>query len=192
MVVYSNLSDQELAGLLRSQSDQRAFSELYTRYKGVLHGHAYKKLGNLEEARDLIQELFSALWNKRDALPDTHNLSGYLYTTLRNRILDFVAHRQVEHKYLKSLQHFITEANFITDRQVRERELTRLIEDAVNELPPKMREVFLMSRNSGKSHKEIAEELNISESTVKNHVKGALKVLRTKLGLFAYILFLLK
>ncbi len=51
MVVYSNLSDQELAGLLRSQSDQRAFSELYTRYKGVLHGHAYKKLGNLEEAR---------------------------------------------------------------------------------------------------------------------------------------------
>jgi len=191
MVVYSNLSDQELAGLLR-QSDQRAFGELYTRYKGVLHGHAYKKLGNLEEARDLIQELFSALWNRRDTLPDTHNLSGYLYTTLRNRILDFVAHQQVEHKYLRSLQNFITEANFITDRQVRERELTRLIEDAVNELPPKMREVFLMSRQAGKSHKEIAEELNISESTVKNHIKAALKVLRTKLGLLAYILFLLR
>lgn len=191
MVVYSNLSDQELAGLLR-QSDQRAFGELYTRYKGVLHGHAYKKLGNLEEARDLIQELFSTLWNRRDTLPDTHNLSGYLYTTLRNRILDFVAHQQVEHKYLRSLQNFITEANFITDRQVRERELTRLIEDAVNELPPKMREVFLMSRQAGKSHKEIAEELNISESTVKNHIKAALKVLRTKLGLLAYILFLLR
>jgi len=191
MAAYSTHTDQELFALVK-QGDHYAFSMLYERYKGVLHGYAYKKLGNLEEAKDLIQDLFMNLWNKRSLLPETHNFSGYLYTTLRNRILDVIAHQKVERKYTSSLQSFISEANFTTDRAVRERELSVLVEQVISELPPKMREVFLMSRTTGKSHKQIAEEMNISESTVKNHVKGALKVLRTKLGFMTYLLFLMK
>jgi len=191
MTTYLLYSDEQLAALLR-QGNHDAFGVLYNRYKGVLHVHAYKKLGDLEKAKDLIQELFVNLWSKRDALPETLNLSGYLYATLRNRILDVVAHEKVETKYIDSLQNFVTENNFITDRHVRERELSRLIEQAVNELPERMREVFIMSRNEGKSHKEIAEALEISESTVKNHMKGALKNLRSKLGLFTYLLFIFK
>lgn len=191
MTTYLVYSDDQLATLLR-QGDHDAFGVIYNRYKGVLHVHAYKKLGDLEEAKDLIQELFVNLWDKRDSLPETLNFSGYLYTTLRNRILDSIAHDKVADKYASSLQNFVTENNFITDRHVRERELTRLIEEAVNELPPRMREVFIMSRNEGKSHKEIAETFDISESTVKNHMKGALKILRSKLGFFTYILFICK
>jgi RNA polymerase sigma-70 factor (family 1) len=191
MTTYHSYSDQELTALLK-EGNQSAFNVLYERYKGVLHGHAYKKLGNLEEAKDLIQELFMSLWSKRASLPETTNLSGYLYTTLRNRILDVIAHQKVESKYTQSLQNFITDANFTTDRTVRERELAALIEQVIGELPPKMREVFLMSRTTGKSHQQIAEELDIAESTVKNHIKAALKVLRNKLGLLAYLMFLIK
>lgn len=186
---YKTLADTELIKLLKLDN-QHAFSELYNRYKGVLHLHAYKKLGDLEAAKDLIQELFIHLWNKRNTLADVKNPSGYLHIMLRNRILDVIAHNKVESKYINSLQTFIGDANYTTDRQIREKEFGLFIEKIINELPLKMREVFIMSRNTGKSHKQIAEELGITESTVKNHVKGALKILRSKLGLLNFISFL--
>lgn len=185
---YNTLSDTELIELLKLDN-QQAFSELYNRHKSVLHLHAYKKLGDLEAAKDLVQELFIYLWNKRNSLADIQNPSGYLHIMLRNRVLDVIAHNKVESKYINSLQSFISEANYTTDRQIREKEFGLFIEKIINELPLKMREVFLMSRNMGKSHKQIAEELGISESTVKNHVKAALKVLRSKLGIWRYIFF---
>jgi RNA polymerase sigma-70 factor (family 1) len=191
MPKYQLYSDQELAALLKS-GNQHAFDILYDRYKAILHVHAYKKLGNLQEAQDLIQELFIYIWQKRAGLPDTKNFSGYLYMAMRNRILDVISHRRVESKYLDSLSNFISEDNFITDIHVRENELKHRIESAIAELPPKMREVFVLSRTTAMSHKEIADELGIAESTVKNHIKAALKQLRSKLGLFLYIILLLK
>src|SRR5690606_16570951 len=125
------------------------------RYKGVLHIHAYKKLGNLQEAQDLIQDLFVSMWQKKTLLPENGNISGYLYIALKNRILDIIAHKKVQDRYVRSLDVFISEANFITDRQVRERELTLQIERAIAELPAKMQEVFILSRTRGMSYKEI-------------------------------------
>lgn len=184
-------SDRELTELLRV-GNHEAFEVLYERYKGVLHLHAYKKLGNLEEAQDLIQELFVWLWQKRACLPDTGNFSGYLYVALRNRILDAIAHHHVEDKYSRSLQQFISDEHFVTDRTVRERELSTQINGAVSQLPPKMQEVFIMSRTTLMSHRAIAEKLGISENTVKNHIKGALTVLRGKFGLIVLTLLLPK
>lgn len=191
MILYKNLNDQELAILLK-KGNEAAFYEIYERYKGILHMHAYKKLADFEEAKDLVQELFSALWDKRNDLPETVNFSGYLYSSVRNRIFNIYAHKKVAAGYITSFQNFTAEASYMTDERVRENELAKQIEAEIMALPEKMRAVFLLSRKEHLSHKEIAERLDISESTVKNHIKKALKTLRLRLGFWAYLFFLIK
>ncbi|WP_367866950.1 RNA polymerase sigma-70 factor [Pedobacter sp. WC2423] len=191
MILYSKLSDDELAVLLRD-GDKTAFSEIYHRYKGILHVHAYKKLGDFEEAKDVIQDLFSTLWLKHKDMPLTTNISGYLYITIRNKIFNIIAHKKVISKYTDSITSFIDENNFTTDLIMREKDLASIIEKEINALPPKMREVFILSRRKNMSHKEIANTLGVSEHTVKNQIKSSLKILRTKLGLILYLALLLK
>ncbi|MES2107968.1 MAG: sigma-70 family RNA polymerase sigma factor, partial [Bacteroidota bacterium] len=131
------------------------------------------------------------LWEKRETLTPQTNLSGYLYTAVRNRILDFVARQNVQSSYIGSLQTFMDQAENATDHLLRENQLTALIEKEIAALPPKMREVFELSRKAHLSHKEIAEQLGISEKTVKSQVNNALKILRVKLGIFIWIFLLL-
>ena len=186
----NNIADEELLSLLKD-GDRAAFTEIYNRYKGILHMHAYKKLGDFEEAKDIVQEVFATLWDKKEAIPQTTNFSGYLYQMLRNRIFNSIAHKDVASKHIASITDFYNEGSAITDHLVRERELAHRIENEINNLPPKMREVFLLSRKYYLSHKEIAEQLTISEITVRNHVKHALKILRLRMGILGYIAFIL-
>lgn len=191
MPSYRSYSDSELSYLL-TQDDEHAFTEIYHRFYGLLFIHASKRLNNDEEAKDAVQQLFESLWLKRAQVKPDGNLSAYLYTAIRHRILDIFSHQEVENKYVDSLQSFIDQDHELTDYKIREKQMKELIEKEINSLPPKMREIFLLSRMQNKSHKEIAEELDISELTVKTQVKRALKILRSKLGLVVYVAFLLK
>lgn len=188
---YYGLSDVELSDLLKS-GDHLAYSEIYTRYKGPLYIHAYNKLRNREEAKDLVQELFTVLWNKRETLLLTDNLASYLYGAVRNRVFRIIGRKGIESSYITSIQDSVNKSNCITDHRVRESLLQKMIDREIASLPAKMQEVFLMSRKDNLSHKEIAEKLGITEPTVKKQVNNALKTLRVKLGLFAYLIFLLK
>ncbi|MNR01645.1 ECF RNA polymerase sigma factor SigL [compost metagenome] len=186
MLTYSLLSDLELTALLK-EGDAAAYTVVYNRYFNELYIHAYSRLRDKEEAQDVVHELFATLWNKRAELMFKSSLPAYLYTAVRNRILDVISHQQVESRYVTSLQHFIEEGYCITDHQVRERQLTALIEKGISELPPKMRAIFELSRKHAMSHKEIAEQLNLSEQTVRTQVKNALRILRLKLGLMLFL-----
>ena len=183
---YSKFCDSELQGLLMG-GDARAFTEIYHRYKGVLHQHALNMLKDRDEAKDILQELFTNLWHNRESIHIQTNLSGYLYSGIRNRVLNLIAHKQVESKYISSLEDFIHKGEFITDHRVRERQLAELIEKEIAALPPKMREIFRLSRISNMSHKEIAEGLSLSEQTVRTQVRNALRLLRVKLGLLILV-----
>lgn len=186
MLNYKTISDNELAELLRS-GDRAAFTEIYNRYKWLLHTHAYKWMQDREEAKDIIHELFAALWTKRESLSFPDNLSAYLYTAVRNRIFNVISHQKVASQYLNSLQAFIDEEQAAADHLVREKQMTLLIEKEIAALPAKMRAVFELSRKEQLSHKEIAEQLTISEQTVRKHVQHALKILRVKLGLVVFL-----
>lgn len=189
MNFYRQNSDLELARLI-AEDDTRAFAEIYQRYKGVLFLHAYRMLGDDDEAKDVLQELFTVLWvNRRDIKLHT-SFSSYLYKALRNRIFDVMAHKKVEQKYIDSLASYMEEGECITDQQIREKELTQIIESEISLLPPRMREVFEMSRNTDLSYKQIAEELQISDKTVKKQVSSALHILKHKIDL-AFILTLI-
>jgi len=187
MEPYSKLTDAELTDLMRS-GHHAAFTEIYHRYKKLLYHHAYQRLRNEEEVDDIIHELFTTLWIKRETLVLKTNLIGYLYTATRNRILDFVSHQKVESEYIASFQGFIDRTENFTDFLLREKQLRALIDKEIALLPAKMREVFEMSRKEGLSHKEISEKLNVSEKTVKSQVNNALKILRVKLGIAAWLL----
>ncbi|MEH3112432.1 RNA polymerase sigma factor [Pedobacter terrae] len=191
MGIYRSYSDSKLAYLL-TQGDELAFTEIYNRFYGLLFIHASKRLNDEEEAKDVLHQLFESLWVKRVQVAPDGNLSGYLYTAVRNRVLDVFAHQKVENKYVDSLQDYIDQDHVLTDYMVREKQMALLIEQEIDALPPKMREIFILSRKENKSHKEIALELGISELTVKTQVKKALRILKSRLGLVVYVTLLFK
>lgn len=180
-VSYKSYVDSELIRLMLSD-DYKAYMEVYERYSQQLYRHACKKLSDRDQIKDLLQEVFAALWQNRSSLTPESPLAGYLYATLRYRIIKLIAHKKVESVYFESLAAYNMHDNRTADYLVREKELGQLIESEIIRLPEKMQEVFRMSRQSHLSHKEIAEELGLSETTVKKHVNNALKVLRPKFG----------
>ncbi|PTT04176.1 RNA polymerase subunit sigma-70 [Pedobacter sp. HMWF019] len=187
---YSKYSDKELTDLLKS-GDQSAFTEIYNRYWSVMYAHVYKMLRDREEAKDVIQEIFSKLWLKATEIRSNQNLAGLLYVAARNRVLNLMEQNRVRNDYVKSIASFISEIDPSAIDHVDEKKLTQIIEQEILNLPPKMREIFEMSRKENLSHKEIAAKLNISDQTVKKQVQNALKIIRPKISNLSVFLFTL-
>ncbi|MES2109925.1 MAG: RNA polymerase sigma-70 factor [Bacteroidota bacterium] len=182
MSPYRSHTDQELADLLKS-GDQAAFAEIYERYWSVLFLHARNLLRDNEEARDIVQELFTSLWQRSNSIEATNtSLSAYLYKATRNKVFDHLKHKKVVKDYLDSLNEFLEEGTIETDTLVREKELAAVIEKEIALLPKKMRVIFELSRKQHLSYQQIAGQLDISEHTVKSQVSNALRILRTKVG----------
>nr|WP_184549228.1 sigma-70 family RNA polymerase sigma factor [Mucilaginibacter sp. FT3.2] len=99
----------------------------------------------------------------------------------------------VQSKYVDSLNdYFNTHASAATDYRVRENQLKAYIEKEIQKLPPKMRQIFEMSRKGNLSYKEISEQLNVSENNVSKQINNALRLLKTKLGIVVFLFFLIK
>jgi len=190
MASYSKINDNELLQLLR-ESDHAAYTEIYTRYFYLLYTHAYKKLRDEDQAKDLIQDLFATLWFKREIDLPSHNLTGYLFTAVRNKIFDLFAHQQVASKYIDSLKDYLNiHASTPTDHLVRENQLKAYIEKEIQALPPKMKRIFEMSRKENLSHKEIAEKTGTTENNISTQITSALRILRTKLSVITFLFML--
>jgi len=187
---YSDFPDSQLVDRLRSD-DRAAFAEIYRRYKGPLYVHAFHRLQDREETKDLLQQLFATLWENRKHLNINGYLSGYLFTAVRNRVLKFVARQNVNSRYIASVQSTVNNTSYQSDQLVREKELSAIIEKEISALPTKMREIFELSRKQHLSNAEIAEILDISEKTVRNQLNNALSILRSKLGLFGVLFVML-
>ncbi|WP_348051033.1 sigma-70 family RNA polymerase sigma factor [Mucilaginibacter sp.] len=186
---YKNLTDSQLISLLQ-ESDHAAYTEIYNRYFYLSYVEAYKKLRDEEQAKDVVQDIFTQFWFKREAELSGVNLAGYFYMAVRHKIFSLFAHEQVKVKYADSLKYFFDSVESVpTDHLVREKELKAHIEKSIQALPWKMRRVFELSKKENLSHTEIATMLNTNENNVSQHISGALRVLKTKLG--AFLLFFL-
>jgi len=186
----TKLSDSELIILLKDDN-HAAYAELYQRYYRLLFMHAYKRSKDQEQAKDIVQEFFVSLWDKRRSVALQSNLAGYFFTAINNRIVDHFLHQEVQSKYIASFAGFLNTEQTKTDYLVREKQLSELIEKEIQQLPPKMREVFELSRKENLSHKEISEKLSISEKTVDRQISNALFRLKTRFGIFTFLLFLI-
>ncbi len=189
MPSYSKFLDIQLIALLK-EGNEVAYTEIYERYNALLYIYAYKRLNDREEAKDVIHELFLHLWERRDSIELTSGLAAYLYTSVRNKILDLIKHKKVSERYIESFQNYIDASQYSTDSLLHYKEVSALIDKEIEALPYKMQQVFKLSRIDNYTRKEIATELNLSEETVKSHMHHALKILRIKLGSLFFIIFL--
>lgn len=189
---FSFLSDEELFSFLK-KGDHVAYEIIYKRFWPLLYIYACKMLDDRDEAQDVLQEVFIHLWDKGDQVQLSGPLSSYLYAAVRYKIFDLNDRKKVRVNYIDSLQDFIDQGAYITDEHIREKELAAQIEKEIALLPPKMREVFELSRNTDMTYKKIGQQLHISDKTVKKQVGNAVKILRLKLGMavLGYVAILL-
>ncbi|MCF0072930.1 RNA polymerase sigma-70 factor [Dyadobacter sp. CY261] len=182
-------TDLELLDLMRS-GHESGFTELYNRYWKTLLVIATNKTGDLDEAEEIVQDIFVSLWRRKEELKLTSSLKNYLAVSVKYRVIKSLAKQNLKSRFGddRSFQYDLIDDS--TQQWLEFEELQRRLSDLVAELPEKCRLVYKMSRESGYSQRQIAEELGISEKTVEAHLGKALKTLRTGLNqfLFSFVL----
>ena len=150
------------------EGDESAFCELYALYKDRLMWFSLKFLKSRDMAEDVFQDAFASIWQNRRFLNPNVPFGPYVYTIVKNRILNLLAglDRELEDSVLDT-------------------DLNALLDKALETLTPQQKRVFDMSRKDMKSHKEIADSLGISVYTVQQHISTALKVIRAFLAKYA-------
>ncbi len=187
-VNYLELEDSDLLLLLRND-DEQAYTTIYKRYLPLLYIYVYKKLLSKVESQDISHEVLLYLWSNRANISINVSLPAYLYAAARNKAFDLFAHKKVEEKYIASLDKFIPTYTG-TDYLLRENEIKQLIQREISSLPPRMQEIFKLSRRDKLTNKEIASLLSLSPHTVDTQIKRALRILKSKLGPYFFLLFL--
>lgn len=161
--------------------DEDAFCELYATYKNRLIYFAMRFLKSREYAEDVFQDAFTVVWQSRRFINPDASFSSYLYTIMRNRILNQLRNAANEEKLKESILSQALDYTEDTKREVMLNDLKSLISHALQQLTPRQREIFEMSREAQLSHKEIADKLGISVNTVQEHISTSLKLIRTYL-----------
>lgn len=177
----NHLSDQDLLSKMRKDDDDRAFAVLFDRYWSALWRHAAGAMKTREDAKDIVQEVFFSLWERRKTLMINTKLSSYLYRATMNKVIDNIDRTRHYEGFYKALDVGSEPSVNSTEYIVFEKELIRCFEEGLKDIPKKARQVFELSRNSDMTHQQISEMLKISRETVKSQLKVALKVLKGRI-----------
>lgn len=184
MSLNPDFDETYLVNQLRS-GDEKAFSCIYETYWKALFNHAYKRLYDQEMVRELIQDLFTELWEKRENIHIHTSLKAYLYTALKFKVLNHIKAQIVREKYVARIKLSASQSTNQVEEQTNFNELNSALQSVLDKLPPQPRKVFALKRNAGLSYQEIAERLQISSSTVEKHMIKALKIIRENLRDYA-------
>lgn len=150
--------------------------------------YANTYVSDLDTAQDITQEVFVRLYEKRDELLIHTSLKAFLYTSVKNRCLDYLKSNKIRQKHKEAIQK--ESSVFTEEEEIEQTELQEKIYKAIQSLPDQNQKIFILSRFEGKTNQEIAEELNISKRTVETHISNALKKIR-QLVLFVFILLII-
>jgi RNA polymerase sigma-70 factor (ECF subfamily) len=184
--MYKKYTDEELVELLKQGKD-RAFDELYFRYRDLLVRFVYVRMKSVPVSEEIVQEVFTTIWERRKTLVIQKKFSAYMYTSVRYVTLDYIKSNAITDQFIKEVfdrNTVIENSNNTTEEAIYHDELQELVDKAASLLPKKAKEVFILSRIKQYTNKEIAEELNVSHETVKYHISYALKFMRSYLGEF--------
>ena len=192
----STKSNRELV-LLIQKDDRVAFFYIYERYCKRLYGFVLKYLKQKEDAEEIVQEVFVKIWESRGKIDAYSSFESFLFTVAYNATISMLRKRASETKYiehLKSLQHIDNPPDLADE--IHFNELNGRVQSLLDELTPRQKEIFRLSREKGLSHDEIAEKLDISVNTVKKHIANTLAFLKSNIdheltiNLFFIFLFL--
>ena len=186
-IVYLTLSDDALLSAFKS-GDVFAFEEIYKRYWNTIYVIALKQTFSKQDAEELVQNVFERIWKTRQTIV-IKNIGAYLAISIRNNIIDFFRQKSVSKRFYDN-QNFEQEGN-LTEDEVNRIELLNLVDNLLEELPEKTQAVFRLSRFEGKSVKDIAEELEISNKAVEYHITQSMKHFKKFLKHYLALFFIL-
>lgn len=175
------LTDERSLVIRLIDGDENAFCELYAAYKNRLIYFAMRFLKSREYAEDIFQDAFTVIWQSRRFINPDASFSSYLYMIVRNRIFNQLRNLANEDRLKEHILSHAVDYTNDTNEEILANDLKRLIQRALQQLTPRQREIFEMSREQQLSHREIAEALGISIYTVQESVCNSLKILRSYL-----------
>lgn len=164
--------------------DAQSMELLFRRLYPQLCAFANKYLHDLDEAEEIVQEVFYKIWKNREKLDEQQSLKSYLYTAVKNSCFTELAHSRVKDNYAQLLVKIHTQRENVAIRfedPLIASELEKDFSKAIETLPPECRRIFEMSRIEGLKYQEIADRLNISIKTVETQMSRALSKIRVEL-----------
>ena len=188
MSLPANDTDLHLLSLIR-QDDHKAFEALFDRYWYRLFKYALSVLRSREEAEEIVQYIFAAVWQKRHEL-SILNLSHYLFVAVRRKIIDRARSKFTQAKYWEYYKTHIPKYDLSTEDAVAYNELSHELEAAIESLPEKSQQIFRLSRFEGRSVSEISRLLKLSERAIEYHITRSLEHLRLHLRNLILLFFL--
>lgn len=164
--------------------DKIIFRTLFDEHYRPLCNFAYRITGDLDQAEDIVQDVFVKIWNTKEMIQKDKNVRSYIYTMVRNHALEVIRREGIGSKINKEILYLHTEISesLIEDEEIEKYRLIDKIYVSIRQLPPKCGEVFTMSKVNGLTYTQIAARLDISVKTVENHIGKALKLLREMLA----------
>lgn len=176
----------QVRSLLKYRSQ---FEEVYLFYYSRMKRFSEQYVIREEDAENIVQDIFIELWEKQLEITACINLNGLLFTMLKNRCIDFLRRKALEQKvteemqseYIRTLKLNLDSLEVLDNKFLNNQDIDTIIHNAINSLPEKCREIFVMSKLEGKKQKEIAVELNISIHTVESQMGIAYKKLKEAL-----------
>lgn len=175
--LHSHYSDNDLWQGIRSD-DHLMFKELYGRYIVQLSNQAYRILQDEEATRDLVQDIFLNLYNKRNSLPAGLNPGAYLTVSVKNRCFNKLRDKKLRLQHLEQLKIALPkEEELPLDRSV---ELKLELKDRITRMPQNVKTVFFLRHQENQSHQEIAEKIGVSTKTVEKYLSKAITFLKER------------
>ena len=164
--------------------DKAGFKNLFDLHYSPLCNFAYRITGDLNQAEDVVQDVFVRLWDKRDQMDQERNIRSYIYTMVRNHALEIIRRQSLGSKINQELLYLQndTEESPVEETEIEKIVILDQIYVSIRQLPPKCGEVFTLSKVNGLSYAQIAEHMDISIKTVENNMGKALKLLREMLN----------
>ncbi|QKJ31043.1 RNA polymerase sigma-70 factor [Mucilaginibacter mali] len=184
------LSQNELI-ILICEGNIKAFDQFYKQTWRPLYQVAYRATGSVDDAKDLVQNVFVNFWNIRQEIEVNRFHISYLYTALHNGIANFYKKEAVRKNGLQKVWDAHGVYEYTNEDEYLAKELAVQIDRHIDDLPEKMQQVFILSRREHLSVNDISRELNIAPRTVKNQLSNALRILRAKVGVFLSLIFII-
>jgi len=156
-----------------------AFEELFRRYDRRIYPFVLKIIRTEALAQELTQEIFIKIWQHRQKLAAVENPEAYIFTMAVRHTLDQVKRRLNESRMLQRLAAVRPLTHNDTEEALLLRDRAALLQQAVDQLPPQQKAVYILSRQNGLDYDQIGRELNISPNTVRNHLVKALQFIKT-------------
>ena len=171
------------------QGDHNSFDALFMLYHPRVKNFLLGFIKDEEEACDMAQDIFFKVWINRESISKVNSLKAYLYRMARNMIYDYYEHSLVKESYEQKQQSSSNEYTDLIEEDLYAKELSLLIDIAIEQMPEQRRRIFKMSRKEGLSNEEISQRLEINKRTVENHITQALADLRGVLRGAVLLLF---